>query len=238
MNIVIMEDESLVSLFIRETLEDLGHVVVGVFDNATSLLDVLSELSIDIVLMDIEINGKMDGLQCSRILRHEYSIPSIFITSYQSSTTINEAMDSSPLGYLIKPVSESEIEVALAIASKSLKKTTQDSPEYLEFNNYRYNYQDETLTRDGKLIKLSKKESKIINLLCKSYGNVVNTMTLTQNLWEDSNDREHSLRELVYRLRKKLPDLNINSMSKTGYYLAPSEESHFKRRSYDISYTK
>lgn len=227
MNIAIVEDESLVSLFISETLEDLGHTVVGIFDNAKALLETLAELTIDLALMDIEINGKMDGLQCASILRHKHDIPSIFITSYQNSATINDAMDSSPLGYLIKPVSENEIEAALAIASKNVKNTTPASPEYLQFAKYRYNYKHQTLTRDGELVSLSKNEYKIIDLLCKSYGNVVSTDTLTQNIWEYSKDKEHSLRELVYRLRKKLPDININSMSKTGYYLTASEESHF-----------
>ena len=130
-------------------------------------------------------------------------------------------MDSSPLGYLIKPVSETEIEASLAVATRNLKNSTPKISESLLLGDgkYIYHYANKTLTFNGELIKLSKNEYKVIDILCKSYKNVVDTQELTQSIWGDAEGKEDSLRELIYRLRKKLPLLDINSLAKTGYYI-------------------
>ncbi len=223
MNIIVVEDDSLTALFIQETLEDLGHSVLGTFDNGATLFETISSLDVDLAFMDIEINGKMDGIECAKILKDDYKISSIFITSYQNSDTINDAMDSLPLGYLIKPVSEKEIEASLAVISKSLQTVTPKNPELLLLGNgegkYVYNHTKKILTLNKELVKLSKNEYKVIDMLCKSYKNIVDTQDLIECIWEDSEGKEDSLRELIYRLRKKLPSLSINSLSKTGYYI-------------------
>jgi len=219
MNIVIVEDDSLTALFLQESVEDLGHTVLGTFDSAKPLLDEVYSMDIDLAFMDIEINGKMDGIECASILQNKHAISSIFITSYQNSSTINDAMDSSPLGYLIKPVSETEIEASLAVASRTLQKSLPKKINTIKIGNYIYTFKSKTLTLNNELIKLSKNEYKVIDILCSSYGNVVNTEELVQNIWQDSENRTDSLRELIYRLRKKLPSLSINALSKSGYYI-------------------
>jgi len=220
MNIIIVEDDSLTALFLQESVEDLGHSVLGTFDSAQPLLEKVQNLDIDLTFMDIEINGKMDGIECAAILRNKYNIPSVFITSYQNSATINDAMDSSPLGYLIKPVSETDIEAILAVAARALKQSSPKKETTLQIAEYTYTYESKILTLGSELVKLSKNEYKVIELLCNSFGNVVNTEELTEYIWEDSQNREDSLRELIYRLRKKLPTFPINSLSKSGYYLS------------------
>ena len=219
MNIVIVEDDSLTALFLQESVEDLGHTVLGTFDSAKPLLEKVKNMDVDLAFMDIEINGKMDGIECAAILQNTYNISSVFITSYQNSSTINDAMDSSPLGYLIKPVSETEIEAILAVATRSLKKIAPKKVTTLQVANYLYTYESKTLTHNKELVKLSKNEYKVIELLCNNYGNVVNTEKLTHYIWEDSQNKEDSLRELIYRLRKKLPSFPIGSLSKSGYYI-------------------
>jgi len=219
MNIIIVEDDSLTALFLQESVEDLGHTVLGTFDSAKPLLEKVNNMNVDLAFMDIEINGKMDGIECAAILQNKYSISSIFITSYQNSSTINDAMDSSPLGYLIKPVSETEIEACLAVASRTLKKSPPKIVNDIQIGDYIYTFESKTLTLNNELIKLSKNEYKVIDILCNSYGNVVETQELVQSIWQESENRTDSLRELIYRLRKKLPSININSLSKSGYYI-------------------
>lgn len=219
MNIAIVEDDSLTALFIQETLEDLGYQVVGSFESALPLLDKASDLDLDLVFMDIEIHGCINGIECAAKLQNKNQVSSIFITSYQDSSTINDAMDASPLGYLIKPVNENEIEAALAVSKKILQANKPVADEVLSLGDYTYHFKDKVLKHDDDLVKLSKNEYKIIDLLCKSYGNIVENEELIRNIWEDEYNRDSSLRELIYRLRKKLPELSILSSSKIGYSL-------------------
>lgn len=219
MKIIIVEDDSLTALFITETLEDLGHEVLGSFDSASDMLEVAKIGEIDLVFIDIELNSKMDGIECAVRLRQQYRIPSIFLTSYQNSETIHDAMAAEPLGYLIKPVSENEIEAALAVAKRILRANTPLMNEYLQLGQYTYHFKHKTLNNKEGVVKLSKNEYKIVDLLCKSYGNIVENEHLICHIWEDTYNKEDSLRELIYRLRKKLPEISIQSSSKVGYFL-------------------
>jgi len=105
----------------------------------------------------------------------------------------------------------------LAVSKKILQANKPVSDEVLSLGDYIYYFKDKVLKYDGDLVKLSKNEYKIIDLLCKSYGNIVENQELIRNIWENEYNRDNSLRELIYRLRKKIPELSIQSSSKIGY---------------------
>ena len=217
MNIVLVEDESLTALFISEILEDLGHTVIASYDSAKPLLDAIDPEAIDLVLMDIEINGEMDGIECAGILKSRYDIPSVFLTSYQDTYTMKDAMQASPLAYIIKPVSAPEVEAILLVAENSLKGVIRKDDDLLTLGEYTYSVSTNTLKDSEGTIKLSKNESIAVKLLFKNRGNIVDIDTMIDTIWSDKSNRESSLRELVYRLRKKIPNIKITSLSKVGY---------------------
>ena len=209
MNIIIVEDDSLTALFIKESVEDVGHTVVGTFDNAQTLFETINNLDVDLAFMDIEIAGKMDGIESATILQDKYSIPCFFITSYQDSDTIHNAMGASPLGYLIKPVSETEIEASLAIASKSLKNIVPNKTNIPCFEYF-------TKTNE---IQLSKSEHKLLELLCQRQHQDISAYDIFIHIWGDIEKEfnQDSIRTLVKKLRKKLPDGVLKNIY-GGYY--------------------
>jgi len=219
MKIAIVEDDALTALFLTETLEDLGHTVASSFDSAQPLLKMLETTAVDLLLMDIEINGKLDGIQCAQTVYAKHNIRSIFITSYQNSATINDAMDVSPLGYLIKPVSEPDIEAALALASQSIKTAPVEEKKFKCSGAYAFYHEYNTLKFKDNVVKLGKNELKLVELLFKRCNNIVNMEEIKKYIWEDDNYNDESLRQLIYRVRKKLPELNIVSSSKIGYLI-------------------
>ncbi len=227
MNIIIVEDDSLTALFIKESIEDVGHTVVGSFDNAKTLFKTINTLDIDLAFMDIEIHGRMDGIECATILQKEYDIPCFFITSYQDTTTINDAMGASPLGYLIKPVSEIEIEASLAIASKSLKNisSVKKSPTHTK-NNFIFLHKSakfDTLHHsyfvDDTPVQLSKSESKLLALLSQHKNQDISSHDIFTHVWDnfDKEFSQDSIRTLVKKLRKKLPNDILKNVY-GGYY--------------------
>ncbi len=219
MDIAIVEDDALTALFLTETLEDLGHTVLSSFDSAQPLFDLLDKTSVDLVLMDIEINGRLDGIQCAQEIYRDHNIRSIFITSYQNSTTIQDAMDVSPLGYLIKPVSEPDIEAAILLASQSIRSALPTEKESYRSGCYTFNPEHNTIKHNDNLVKLGKNELKLVSLLFKHGNNVVHSDEIKRHIWEDDVCNDESLRQLIYRIRKKLPELNIISSSKIGYLI-------------------
>lgn len=216
MKVLIVEDEFLTATFIKNVVDELGAKDADIADNASDAQELFFNTVYDIVFMDINIKGKVDGIELGVKLHKKYLCKIIFITSYQDSQTIHEASFANPIGYIVKPVIQADIESMFMIAKKAI-----GIPQVLEsihLGSYTYNKKTKTLSYNDKSIKLSKLESKAFDLLVKNINNVVENEYLKNHLWGES--RSHStLRELISRLRKKLPGLNIQSHSNIGYIL-------------------
>lgn len=218
MKILIIEDEPLTATFIKQTLNQLGYTMVDIVDNAVACEDILKEKEIDLVLMDINIKGSVDGLQLAQKLNTQQQIKIIFITSYNDSETIKEAALSSPIGYLIKPIIKSNIEAIMMIASAQLCSSLERKEKAIYFDALKYDLKSKLFTRDKEIIQLSKLETKALELFIQNLDSAVSSDTLINTLWNDERPKS-SLRELLSRLRKKFPELRLQNYSNIGYIL-------------------
>jgi PAS domain S-box-containing protein len=124
--LLIVEDEPIVALDLKQELESLGCEVVGVAESADEALAVAELMHPDLALMDVRIVGSMDGIQTARLLRSAYQVPAIFLTSYSDDTTIARAAREMPYGYLTKPFQSRELKASLQVA---LTKAQDDASE-------------------------------------------------------------------------------------------------------------
>lgn len=216
MNILIVEDEFLTSKFIQETLYSLGFLSVFITDNAIDVNIMLQEKNIDLIFMDINIKGPKDGLYLAIEISKKYNTKIVFITSYQDTNTIQEASLSTPLGYLIKPIIKADIESIMMI-SKNFFNYYQEST-FININVYKYDKINNLLYEDEKLITLSKLENKAIEIFIKYLNLPISNEILISYLWQEEKNNS-SLRELISRLRKKVPNLKIKNYSNIGYIL-------------------
>ena len=216
MNILIVEDEFLTSKFIQETLYSLGFLSVFITDNALDANIMLQEKNIDLIFMDINIKGPKDGLYLAIEISKKYNTKIVFITSYQDTNTIQEASLSTPLGYLIKPIIKADIESIMMI-SKNFFNYYQEST-FINIDIYKYDKINNLLYEDEKLITLSKLENKAIEIFIKYLNLPISNEILISYLWQEEKNNS-SLRELISRLRKKVPNLKIKNYSNIGYIL-------------------
>ena len=216
MNILIVEDEFLTSKFIQETLYSLGFLSVFITDNAIDANIMLQEKNIDLIFMDINIKGPKDGLYLAIEISKKYNTKIVFITSYQDTNTIQEASLSTPLGYLIKPIIKADIESIMMI-SKNFFNYYQEST-FINIDIYKYDKINNLLYEDEKLITLSKLENKAIEIFIKYLNLPISNEILISYLWQEEKNNS-SLRELISRLRKKVPNLKIKNYSNIGYIL-------------------
>ena len=114
--ILIVEDERIIALDLRQRLQRLGYDVVGAVANGASALEKVLLLSPDVVLMDINLEGEMDGTEAARLVHEQQGIPVIFLTAYATDDTLNRALISHPFGYLLKPVDTRELHAAVQTA--------------------------------------------------------------------------------------------------------------------------
>ena len=87
-NIIIVEDEFIISDDLSATLEECGYSIAGVAENVDEFLELLSNQKVDLVLLDINLNQPVDGVQIAHIINTKYSIPFIFVTAFTDAATI------------------------------------------------------------------------------------------------------------------------------------------------------
>lgn len=226
MNVVIVEDEGVTALFIKEVLRDLKHNVAAVFDNADELFSFLKSNQVDLIFMDINIKGSYDGIQTATIAHARYpNISFVYLTSYKDSETIKSAQAVNPLGYLIKPIVESDLEAILMVVGGYKKSSLRVEPTQIRFGDYSYNLKTKTLSVNNTVITLSKNELLCIDILAHNRNSYISSEQLIARIWGDEENRFDSLRELIYRLRKKVPNLPLHSSSNIGYTLSSLENS-------------
>lgn len=134
--ILIVEDEKIVALDIQNQLKNAGYVVCGVFGSGEEAIAGIEKTAPHLVLMDIQLQGEMDGVQAAGIIRDRYRIPVVFLTAFADTVTIDRAKIIEPFGYITKPFDERSLRttIEMALYKSSMDKKLQLSEEkYREF---------------------------------------------------------------------------------------------------------
>ena len=129
--ILIVEDEIIVSLHIRSVLLHFNYQVVEIVSSGEEAIEKADKYRPDLVLMDIHLSGRVDGIMAAAAIREKYGIPTIYLTSYNDEETINKAKITEPLGYLVKPIDNNELRnsIELALYKHKAEKKLKESEE-------------------------------------------------------------------------------------------------------------
>ncbi|HZV06746.1 MAG TPA: response regulator [Gemmataceae bacterium] len=114
--ILIVEDDRIVARDIQNRLTLLGYSVVGVTRFGEEAIQLAAQLHPDLVLMDIRLEGAMDGVTAAQEIRNHLHLPIIYLTAYADEETLDRARVTEPFGYLLKPFEERELRTAIEMA--------------------------------------------------------------------------------------------------------------------------
>jgi two-component system, response regulator PdtaR len=114
--ILIVEDEGIVILHIKKALENLGYVVAGMASSGDDAIIKATEIRPDLVLMDIVLKGAVDGIEVAEKIRAIRHIPVIYLTAHADESTLQRAKVTEPLGYIVKPFRERDLQIAIEFA--------------------------------------------------------------------------------------------------------------------------
>ncbi|MCK9579294.1 MAG: response regulator [Methanoregula sp.] len=115
-SILIVEDEAVVADDMQETLRSLGYTVMGTAKSGETALEKLSATLPDIVLMDINLAGTMDGIETAGRIHDLYRTPVVFVTAYADKALLDRAKVTEPYGYVLKPYDERGLQSAIEMA--------------------------------------------------------------------------------------------------------------------------
>ena len=122
--ILIAEDTRIVALDIQSRLQEWGYAVPAVVSSAEEAIRKAAETGPDLVLMDIKLKGKMDGIEAAAHIKAQFGIPVIYLTAYLDQDTLQRARDTEPLGYVTKPYEERELSTTIEMALAQRRKPT------------------------------------------------------------------------------------------------------------------
>jgi DNA-binding LytR/AlgR family response regulator len=148
-----VEDEMVIALTIEKTLEELGYEFCGPASTYGDALEMLEVEKPDLVLLDINLAGKKDGIDVAEKIKLLYQIPFIFLTANSDTATIERAKKVKPNAYLVKPFNKEELYATIEIAISNFQSTNNASTDNIketfvfvkEGQQYRKVYFDEVL---------------------------------------------------------------------------------------------
>lgn len=120
MRIYVVEDDFFHLHDIKITVQELGHEFVGSSCDVLEILDQVEQLKPDVILMDIHLNGKQEGIALAKRIKALYNLLIIFTSSDISELTISEAVEVKPVSYITKPINNNDLRAALLLAQNHL----------------------------------------------------------------------------------------------------------------------
>ncbi len=120
--ILIVEDEPAIAIDIAYNLESFGYDIVDAVFSGEEALEILDSKKVDLVMLDINIQGTLSGIDLAIRINNKYQIPFIYLSSQADSETVAKAAATFPASYLVKPFKEYDIAPAIQVAL--LKKNT------------------------------------------------------------------------------------------------------------------
>jgi CheY-like chemotaxis protein len=114
--ILIVEDERITAEDLRDILTDLGYLVTRIVSSGAEAIAEVEQNRPDLALMDIHIEGQMDGTEVARAILAGYDVPSIFLSAHADAHTLSRARAAQPLGYLTKPFRDYELRTIIDAA--------------------------------------------------------------------------------------------------------------------------
>jgi len=195
-NVLLVEDESIVAKDIQLSLKRLGYNVLGIENTGEKAISSARKLDPDIIIMDIMLKGKINGIEASEKIRKEQNIPIIYLTAYADENTLSKAKITEPYAYIIKPYKEidlhTSIEMALYKHSKEL--------EILKERDMLYNIVE---NKDNTEYIFVKSKSRLIKL---NTNDVIYIEALKDYVVINTPAARYTIHSTMKDIQKKMPE--------------------------------
>jgi hypothetical protein len=116
LQILVVEDEFIIALDLQDILVSKGHTIINIVDSGEAAIEEASKFLPDLILMDINLRGNIDGIQAADKIWNDLQIPIIYVTGNSDKNTVERAALNLHFGYIVKPIKEEQLDVAIQTA--------------------------------------------------------------------------------------------------------------------------
>ena len=219
-NILIIEDEALVALEMKQSIEEMGFHILDYVTNSLMAKEILEHQNVHLIIMDINLGESEDGIDFYQSLN--CNIPVIYLTAYKDEKTINKAIETNPYGYIVKPYQNEELYAIIKLVYfKVYENKTTSATQFLSEalyhldEAYAFDLKTKQLLYNKMNIHLTAREKQLLALLIDYDGEALSFETIEAVIWENEPTSNNTIRTLVYRLRGKI---NPNLIEKVFGY--------------------
>lgn len=220
--VLIVEDEVIVALEIKNALNKCGVEVTEMVTNYDDALQSVHTKTPDLIFMDINLENSRDGIETAEVISRSYDIPIVYLSAFSDETTMLRAMATNPINYIIKPFKREDLKSSILLSMYKVKtKDTQETDHgYMPIgHDYYFDADNNQLFYKEQHIRLSTNERKFLRVLIDANNQEVPYEFIVESLWSGRKISQSTFRTLVYRLRAKLEFKLIETVSSYGYRL-------------------
>lgn len=116
--ILLVEDDDIIAKVADWRLKNLGYEMVGRATSGAEAMELVVKNRPDLVLMDINIQGEIDGIETAKMIKKGFSIPVVYVTSHSDGPTLDRARATQPDGFIVKPFEDNDLRIAIELALK------------------------------------------------------------------------------------------------------------------------
>lgn len=225
--VLLVEDETdareILSFYLNTIFEDVVTAVDGLIGYETFKKDLQKDKNFDLVLTDIKmpnLNG-MDMIE--KMLKLKENQKFIIVSAYKDEEKLMKSINFKVLGYFLKPINVDNMMEILIKAKKEVLKEKKQSSEKSDIKinkHYAYSQERKLLYCDSVLVKLSKKETQLLDLLVENIGKIITIEEFKVALWNDVNKSDITFRTVMKRLKDKISMEDfILSLKGQGYII-------------------
>lgn len=223
MNILLLEDDNILSAELKKFLESHGFVCHNVYDGELFIKEI-QENTYDFYLLDINV-PKINGLQvCEEIRKTDMDTPVIILSAYGDISDKKEAYNRFADDYLVKPFQFDELILKINSLMRRKTVTEHKDSEMIKIEDLIINKTEQKVTRGDKEILLTPKEFQLLVYLAEAHGRTVSKQQITEHVWEHNfNTNTNTVEVYINFLRKKIDrDFDVKLIHTRlgfGYYL-------------------
>ncbi len=216
LTILLVEDDEELRDGLSQTLSIFFYKVI-IAKNGIEAMEILVQNKIDMIITDY-VMPLMDGEEFSRQIRiNDHKMPISIISNYSEKEKLMKLIDLELTSYLLKPISYNDLMICLKNMIKKLKKYN-----FYDFeinSEINYNFSTKEIINDKKNVigKLSKSEIVILELLIKNANTIISIETIQSYLSLNEIKSEQAIKNIIYRLRKKIGKDVIQNSNNLGY---------------------
>ncbi|MFN3997172.1 ATP-binding protein [Algoriphagus sp.] len=234
LKILIVEDDSVSALLLQRALEKNAHQIIGIADTGEKAIEILGENMADIVMMDINLAGELDGIKTTEIINEKYDIPVVYLSASSDAETLNKVVGTNPSAYVIKPFNIRELNMVIELAifkdrkEKELQKLNNELEEKVKQRTVELYEANKELTKAlEKEREINELKSRIVLNVSHGFKTPLTSILSSAQLLQIYAEKEHPFKQKITKHAFKIENSvrALNNLLTSVLFFGKSDEN-------------